>query len=204
MENVRSLIDLVKNYKIEAVLIGLAFVITCISLGLFLSDQRQEEIKPKITLEKTRPQTPSIVVDVEGAVANPGVYQLSQNARVVDAVKISGGLSEQADLLFFFRNFNQAGVLSDQQKIYIPSQWEVLSNLYSENPVVDNQTESSKSLISINNASASELEELPAVGKVTAEKISSNRPYTSTEELLEKNVVGKATFDKIKDLISID
>jgi len=58
-------------------------------------------------------------------------------------------------------------------------------------------------LVSINSGTQAELEELPGIGPVTAGKIIDNRPYGSVQELLERKIVGKTTFEKIKDLITL-
>jgi competence protein ComEA len=55
--------------------------------------------------------------------------------------------------------------------------------------------------ININSASEKELDNLPAIGAVTAQKIIAGRPYGSVEELLQKKIVGKKAFEQIKDKI---
>ena len=206
MERFLRFTEYIKGYRIEVGLLSIAFVITCISIGLFFTERKTDTIKPRVVVEKPKETSSSIVIDIEGAVINPGVYKLEQNARLVDALKSSGGLSEEADLFFFFRNFNKAEILADQEKIYIPSQWEVLSGLYTRTTtsLKTDTSPTSETLIDINNASETELEGLPSVGKVTVGKIVSGRPYTTVEELIEKNIVGKSTYEKIKDLITIN
>jgi competence protein ComEA len=61
----------------------------------------------------------------------------------------------------------------------------------------------SQSLISINDSTIEELDQLPGIGQITANKIISNRPYTTIEDLLTKKVVNKGVFEKIKNLIEI-
>ena len=98
-----------------------------------------------------------------------------------------------------------AKVVTDQEKIYIPSVWEVSNGYFSENQQTldyvlptNNQT-----LININSAPIDELDTLPGVGKVTAQKIVDNRPFGALEELLDKKIVNKTVFENIKDLIII-
>ena len=57
--------------------------------------------------------------------------------------------------------------------------------------------------VNINIATLAQLEELPGIGPVTASKIISDRPYQTVDDLLNKKIVGKAIFEKIKDLISL-
>ncbi len=57
------------------------------------------------------------------------------------------------------------------------------------------------SLIDINSATKEELEKLPGIGKAYSEKIIKGRPYAKKDQLVSKNIVPQATYDKIKDLI---
>jgi competence protein ComEA len=58
-----------------------------------------------------------------------------------------------------------------------------------------------KELLDINSASADELKALKGIGEADAKKIVENRPYKTKDELVEKKVMPKATYDKIKDQI---
>lgn len=153
------------------------------------------------------PQTGSIKVDVSGQVEKPGVYELPAGARIQDALIAAGGLGQGADREYVEKAINLAQKVGDGAKIYIPRKDEKISasQIYSGG----NQTGgsvigiASDGLISINNASASELDRLPGIGPVTAGKIIDGRPYGSIQELLEGKVVGQATYEKIKDQISL-
>jgi len=133
-----------------------------------------------------------VVVHVDGAVGSPGVYSLGPEARVMDAVTAAGGLTADAD----GSRINLAAKVADGQKVYIPAVGEQVT---SDKGQVTGQS----SLININTAGESELDKLPGVGPVTAQKIIASRPYSSLEDLLTKKVVGSSTFEKIKDLISV-
>lgn len=143
-----------------------------------------------------------IVVDVSGSVIKPGVYRLSENARTQDAILAAGGFSTDADLDWTQHSLNLAAKVSDGMKLYIPKVGETVS-------VGGGQTHTSVAgvattgLVSINSASSLELEALPGIGPVSAGKIIAGRPYGSIAELVSKKAVGKATFEKIKDLISL-
>ncbi|OGH49732.1 MAG: hypothetical protein A2186_02355 [Candidatus Levybacteria bacterium RIFOXYA1_FULL_41_10] len=134
-----------------------------------------------------------IAVDVSGGVINPGLYQFSEGSRVQDGLAAAGGLSESADREWVEKNLNLALKLKDSQKIYIPKQGE---ELYAD------QGMTQEGLININTASPGNLDVLPGIGPVTAQKVIDNRPYGSIDELLIKKAVSKATFEKIKDKIS--
>jgi len=152
--------------------------------------------------------TVNIIVDVEGAVVKPGIYTLSQGARVQEALVLALGLSEKADRNWVEKNLNLAAKLSDGAKIYIPrlgefsppaggSTTNIIQGVSSGTDVLG-----ASALININNASLAELDTLPGVGPVTAQKIINNRPYATVDELLSKKSVNSKVFSQIKDKIS--
>lgn len=145
-----------------------------------------------------------ILVDVSGEVKNPGVYALPQSARVQDALKAAGGLNVNADYTYVSKMVNLASAVRDGMKIYIPHQGEASINtsvvLQSSGDV---GIESTSGVVSINNASESDLENLPGIGPVTAGKIIASRPYSSIEDLINNKVIGQSTFNKIKDQIGL-
>jgi competence protein ComEA len=206
----------IKKYKIEIFLLSASFFIAIFSLILYQKEKawEKEEVMEEKTFNNPTPYK-KIFVDVAGAVKNPGVYEATFGARLKDVLDLAGGLSDEADKFFFQRNFNLAKIVIDQEKIYIPSTWEVQSGIFVENQRTLDYTqkttvnwegdnlENSINKININQATAEELETLPGIGKVTAQKIIKNRPYQTIDELLTKKVVGKSTFEKIKDLISL-
>ncbi|MGB9882972.1 MAG: helix-hairpin-helix domain-containing protein [Microgenomates group bacterium] len=204
-----------KKYWLEIIFISIAGFITTVSLFFYLKTKEDSQT-PIITQTKaTENQTKfkkEIWVDVSGSVNNPGLYRASNNTRLKDIIDQAGGLSDQADKGFFYRNFNLARFVSDQEKIYIPSYWEVQNGYFVENPQLINNSqanllpfnnENSTNLVSINNASIDELDTLPGIGKTLAQKIINNRPFQSLEELLTKKIINQSTFEKIKDLISL-
>lgn len=140
-----------------------------------------------------------IVVHVDGAVVTPGVYKLGANSRVDDAIKIAGGLTDEADR----SKINLAAKIADGQKIFVFAKGEqVISDKSPALPAGRQVISQNTNLVSINNASESELDKLPGIGPVTAQKIIAGRPYTSLEDLLTKKVVSKSVWEKIKDLIT--
>lgn len=139
-----------------------------------------------------------ITVDVEGAVEKPGVYKLSAEGRMQDAVIAAGGLGKDADRALVAKNINLATKLIDGAKVYIPFEGEEVQK--GESVVLGETTK----LININTASEGELDTLAGIGKVTIEKIVSNRPYGSIDELKEKKVVGEKVFEQIKEKITVN
>ncbi|MBI3985048.1 MAG: ComEA family DNA-binding protein [Candidatus Levybacteria bacterium] len=139
-----------------------------------------------------------LTVDIEGEVTNPGVYRLKQGSIVQDGLALAGGLSASADRDWVSKNLNLALKLTDSQKIYIPRIGESISSSVLGSTVSDTVP----AVININSALESELDTLPGIGPVTAEKIINNRPYSQTDDLLTKKVVSQKVFDQIKDKIS--
>lgn len=152
--------------------------------------------KPKeapLVFEESTVSKQDVVVDIEGAVIRPGVYRLTSESRVVDALAAAGGMSEGADREWTEKNLNLAKKVSDGLKIYIPRMGEeILSGLTQEGGPV----------LNINTASSTDLESLPGIGAVTASNIIESRPFSQIEDLLTRKIVGQSTFEKIKDKIS--
>ncbi len=159
-----------------------------------------------------------ITIDVEGAVVLPGVYQLPTGSRVEDAFRVAGGLSEEADVAYIARFLNRAGRLGDGMKVYVPTREEAMTSYinntkgnlrlnetsHNNSPLLQRpEGPSQNGPVSINTASQSELESLPGVGPVTAQKIMANRPYMSLEDLIAKKAMGQALFDKIKEQLTL-
>jgi len=159
-----------------------------------------------------------IVIHIDGEVVNGGVYELNEGSRIVDAVNIAGGLTENADV----SNINLAYILSDEMKIYIPNknEREKEGNYYEENReyisngsgdnVIERDKEESKGenvLININKATQTELETLPGIGPSTALKIikyrEENGNYSSIEDIKNVSGIGDSKFNNIKDLICV-
>ena len=139
-------------------------------------------------------------VDISGAISNPGVHILPPDARIEDAIKSAGGFSASASANYISKSLNLSQKLSDGQKIYIPFEGESGPVQSGGGEVAGAQT----NIIGINSGSESQLDSLPGIGPVTAKKIISNRPYQTLDDLVTKKAVGKALFEKIKDLINLN
>lgn len=143
-----------------------------------------------------------VKVDVAGAVNSPGVFSLSKESRIEDAIKLAGGFSGNVDKEFVAAKLNLSQKISDGLKIYIPFEGDqVQSNV----PAVSGaSTVLASGKIGINSADQALLESLPGIGSVTAKKIIDNRPYGGIEELLSKKAVSKAVYSKIAELIDLN
>ncbi len=200
-----------KKYIVEIILMTIALIFTITSLVILLKNNVETEDEINLPRETNIQSLNKIYIDVSGSVNKPDLYEAPVGTRLKEIIKKAGGLSDNADKNFFYRNFNLARVLNDQEKIYIPSIWEVQVGLFTENPQTINfiqpnynqQINNNSTLININEATLDELDSLPGIGKTTAQKIIDNRPYQSLEDLLNKKIVNKSTYEKIKSLISL-
>lgn len=167
-------------------LFGLAFA----GMGFFLwkSDQEPElEIIRSAAVEEST--SGQLVVDIEGAVANPGVYKLESGARVNDVIEAAGGFTIDADINWIDSRINRAEKVEDGYKLYVPEKNEIIGEVAGKK--ITNVT-------SINFASTAELEGLPGVGEVTAGKIIQGRPYNKLTDLIERKIVTQKVYDQIK------
>lgn len=205
----RSLLPLVSKFKIEAILIIVAVLIGIFSVAIYIiSDQKNKQQTDLISFKENDPiveNTSKILVDLSGAVENPDIYEVSSGARLKDILILAGGLSIEADRDFFNKNFNLAKKLQDQEKIYIPSRDEVKEGMAEETSkdASNNILGPAENKISVNTASLDQLDTLPGIGKVTAQKIVQNRPYSSLDELVSRKVIYQSLFNKIKDQIDL-
>jgi competence protein ComEA len=142
----------------------------------------------------------ALVVDVEGAVVEPGVHQVPAGGRVADAIAAAGGYSAQVDIAAAAGALNLAAPVTDGQKIHVPARGEVASAPGAATAVPGGAPTGP---IDINHAAQDELESLPGIGPVTAAKIIAARPFGSIDELDARDVVGPSTLDKIRDLITV-
>ncbi len=202
--------QIAKKYFIESILLSLATIITIVSFWLLMYSSRYANEKSSLTdsvqLKTDNLYKSTIMIDIGGAVIAPDVYEISSGARLKDVLIMAGGLSADADRVFFSKNFNLARIVNDQEKIYIPSLSETNAELSAISTIYNNQlqpTPQAGNIINLNTASIDQLDQLPGIGKVTAEKIIRNRPYTTVDQLLEKKVVSKSVFEKIKSDITV-
>ena len=144
-----------------------------------------------------------IVVEIAGEVEKPGVYKLSNGARIDDLLIAAGGISANADRDWMDKYLNRAARLIDGQKVYIPSKNSLPDRQAGKTPNISLQGTSVAGLININTASQKQLESLVGIGPVYASNIIEHRPYSSVEELLSKRALKKAIYEKIKDKVTI-
>ena len=157
-----------------------------------------------------------MAIHVTGEVKNPGVVKVKQGSRIEDIIEEAGGLTENADIT----NVNLAFEVEDGMKIRIPSNDEDNEN---EGNIIehyitqdsgkdvivseDKSSENLSSVININTANETELEQLPGIGASIAGKIidyrNKNGQFKAIEDINNVTGIGETKFEKIKDLIKV-
>ncbi|GAB2516027.1 helix-hairpin-helix domain-containing protein [Paramicrobacterium agarici] len=135
----------------------------------------------------------TIYVHVLGAVHTPGLYQLNDGARVMDAVAAAGGLTDAADETAI----NLARFVSDGEQVRVPTEGET-----EEQDGTDAQGR-----VNLNTATSEELEALPRIGPSLAARIiawrEENGGFRSVDDLRNVSGIGEKTFASLKDLVTI-
>lgn len=157
-----------------------------------------------------------IFVDVKGAVKKPGVYEMSSSDRVVDAIKMAGGLKSNAST----NNINLSKTVSNEMVIYVFTKSEITTKVASSVPcecetiTVNNcvnngesNDNSTSDKVNINKAGKEELMKLNGLGESKAEAIityrNNNGVFKTIEDIKNVSGIGDALFDKIKDFITV-
>ena len=176
--------------------------------------------EPDLVVEtETTPPTPpsstaqpEIVVHVMGAVKSPGVYHLSTDARVHEAIQKAGGKTDQADL----HSLNLAAKMRDGEQIYVPEIRQTpdvgqtiptsSSSAAPPQPSVRRSASSDGSRININTATFQELQTLRGIGPTMAQRIIEYRQtsgrFATVDDLTNVKGVGEKTLEKIRDSIT--
>lgn len=160
-------------------------------------------IAPPTTIE-AEPAIRQIRVQVGGAVVSPGVYTMQEGDRVMDAIMAAGGARADADL----STINMARRVQDEAQYLVPAKGETSPTPSASTAVFVAKPSGGKSagLVDLNAASALELQELPGIGPVLAERIVSHReangPFESVDDVQEVAGIGPKTMESIRPLIA--
>lgn len=140
--------------------------------------------------------TPTIMVHVSGQVAEPGLVAMPDGARVADAIAGAGGATAGADL----SSINLAELVADADHIAVPS-------VAAQGPAGDVPVEADDGRVRINSASPADLEQLPGVGPVLAQRIADHRdahgPFVEVEDLLDVPGIGEAKLAGLRDFVAL-
>jgi competence protein ComEA len=145
-----------------------------------------------------------LVVDVEGAVLQPGVHRLASGARVTDAVAAAGGLGPTAD----GARLNLAAPLQDGQRVFVPAVGQDPPPVVGPTGAGDAGGDAAPSgPVNLNTADADALDALPGVGPATAAAIIEHRKeiggYTSVDQLLDVRGIGDAKLEQLRPLVTV-
>jgi competence protein ComEA len=143
----------------------------------------------------TSERAPALVVYVVGAVRRAGLVRLAEGARVADALERAGGPTRRADLALV----NLAAPVADGQQIVVPARAAVTEGGGAPGAAVPTK-------VSLASATLDQLDELPGIGPVTAQKIldwrQTHGPLRSVEDLDAIPGIGPARVEQLRDLVT--
>jgi len=179
--------------------IALAFLFFALAQGR--DSQPTETAIPAIITPTIPAITEELIVDVSGRVRKPGVYSLVKGSRAIDALNLAGGALPGVNL----GDINLAHILFDGEQIIVGAPRVTYSSGSRSAPKVKAPTAASP--LSLNSATLAQLDTLPGIGPVMANRIIAyrklNGPFTLIEDLKKVSGIGDATFAEISKLVRI-
>ena len=149
----------------------------------------------RIDADRGTAAAPRLVVHVVGAVRRPGLHRVADGARIADALVRAGGATPRADL----SAVNLAAPLADGQQIVVPRRLPPGALAAPGAPAAGSK-------VSLGIATVEQLDELPGIGPVTAQKIidwrTSNGPFRSVEDLDDVPGIGPARIEQLRELVT--
>lgn len=144
------------------------------------------------------PATPALVVHVVGEVRDPGVYEFAEGARVVDAVRAAGWFTRRADTTAV----NLARALADGEQIVVPRR-----GASGGSAAAAGSGGTGGGLVNINTATVADLDALPGIGPVLAERIIAYReqhgPFRTIQDLDKVSGIGPSTMQDLEPYITV-
>ena len=228
-----NILSFFKKHKFYGLLVVPLLFILC----LFFPNKNVDSVIPvleepiqsnMVEQEEKEPIIEWIYIDVKGCVQTPGVYSIEKGKRVIDAITLSGGITEVADT----SNINLSRKLQDEMVIVVSSKEEILEKKKNQEqknePILENRiptkdqfiegdaTFSDDSIVgdepivgkkvSINNATMLQLQSIPGIGEAKALSIVEYRrqkPFEKIEDLLNVKGIGETLFEQIKEFITL-
>lgn len=142
------------------------------------------------------------MVDVNGAIRHPGVFELPGGSRVVDALEAAGGIRPRGDT----RSLNLAQVLVDGEQVVVPTKGSAVAPA-SPGTATPVPGTPATGLVNLNTATSVELETLPGIGPVLAAAIlewrTQNVAFTSVDQLQDVPGIGPVTFADLAPLVQV-
>jgi competence protein ComEA len=157
---------------------------------------------PRAAPDTSAPGGPSdeVAVHVAGRVRRPGLVRLPAGSRVHDAIRAAGGVTSGADL----DAINLARRLTDGEQIRVPAPGDPA--VPPDPAAAPGGPAAPSTPLDLNTATLEQLDALPGVGEVTANRIIAYRsahPFTAVDELLEVPGIGQRRFEQLKDLVTV-
>lgn len=157
--------------------------------------------------EETKADT--IFIDIKGGILKPGVYEMGAGVRVIDAVYLAGGFTDDA----ITDNVNLSKKLVDESVVIIPKNIDEENSVSFENNclvegvITEEETSTNESIVNLNAASLEQLMTLSGIGETKAKAIieyrDTNGGFKNIEEIKNVSGIGESTFEKIKDFIKV-
>lgn len=183
-----------------------------------------KEEKKEVTIKKQAKEdketvSQKVLIDVKGEVNTPGVYELTVDNTVIDAIKKAGGLTSQSDT----SNINLSKKLEDEMVIIVYSKEEIKEmnkeiecppcndvcvTKEDEKALLEEETEEKiTGKVNLNEADIEALQTLDGIGEVKAKAIidyrDKNGPFKQIEDIKNVSGIGDSVYEKIKDNITV-
>jgi competence protein ComEA len=166
--------------------IGAALVVA-LAVGAGLWYSRRDPAPPPVVVERAPVGRALLTVHVSGAVGSPGLIEVPAGSRVADAVAAAGGAVPSADL----RGLNLAAPVIDGQQLVVPE--------------AGHADVGGRGRVRINVATVDQMQSLPGVGPVLAERIVAHReehgPFTTVEDLLDVPGIGEGKLAALRESV---
>ncbi|MDF2473099.1 MAG: hypothetical protein K0R21_881 [Anaerocolumna sp.] len=172
-----------------------------------LEDQNQMEDQNQLdnqTLDSSKVKdsdAKSLYVHICGAVKKPDVYEVKDGTRIIEVIRLAGGLTDEAAGDYI----NQAALVTDGQQVYIPTKFEVVDA--SPSVYLRNSNQDGANTVNINTAAKEELMTLPGIGEAKANSIiayrQENGEFKNIDEIMNIEGIKDSVFNKISELITV-
>lgn len=182
---------------------GIAILaMTALAISLFFYFSARGEAVPQvkeigIPTPSSEPPTTVIYIDVAGKVRSPGVYQLSEGSRVIDAIKMAGGVRRGVDT----SHINLARKLVDGEQVLISSKkFQAIAPSSGRKTIFTGK-------VSINSGTKAQFDSLPGIGPVLAQRIldhrSKNGPFLQISDIRNVSGIGESIFAQISERLTL-
>jgi len=178
----------------DGIVVAFFVIVAVLTVSVAFYQWRDREAAPAVIVLPGL-QATTITIEVAGAVAEPGIYEVPVRSRVIDGIEAAGGIQADADL----SGINQVAFLMDGQKVTVPFE--------AGGAAVEQAQSIVTGLLNINTATVDELIELPGIGEVRAQAIvdyrNQNGPFTSVDGLLAVEGISESVVDELRPLVTV-